>query len=286
MENQINKIKIALVFIAVIMFGSVAGAEFDFFFNTASALNGRSSSIGKIMSKYKNETKQAGPELRQANLALLWSISETASMCAILGGNVIGAAGMMDRKTRNSFMEMVNGSIDSCIHFISEKKHFLNAFEKVQDDRATKEFASELASQLRSMESEFNSFEIEREFNSLDSNQKKLIGNSGESKWVKKHDHVFLKYIGYIHLLEDRNHPVNQSDIELFRKLLKLINLDKDKEIITKYANEMVYKLDGLFVLTLRSEYETDDKQYIEFYSKTVDPVRVRVIEKLQKLND
>ena len=48
----------------------------------------------------------------------------------------------------------------------------------------------------------------------------------------------------------------------------------------------MVYKLDGLFVLTLRSEYETDDKQYIEFYSKTVDPVRVRVIEKLQKLND
>lgn len=148
-----------ILFITAVIYGSVAvGAETDSFFDAASALNGRGSSIGKTMSKYKKETKKAGSEQRQADLALLWSISETASMCAILGGNVIGAAGMMDGNSRNSFMAMVNGSIDGCMQFITEKKRFLNVIGKVRNDQTTKEFSSELANQLHSMEREFSTF--------------------------------------------------------------------------------------------------------------------------------
>ncbi|MEW8052080.1 MAG: hypothetical protein AB2784_19930 [Candidatus Thiodiazotropha endolucinida] len=151
--------KIVFLFIvASVLTSPVIGAEADAFFDTASALNGRGSSIGKTMSKYKKETKKSGSEQRQADLALLWSISETASMCAILSGNVIGAAGMMDRKSRKSFMKMVNGSVDGCKQFISEKKRFLSAIAKVRNDRATTQFAGELAVELSSMEREFNTF--------------------------------------------------------------------------------------------------------------------------------
>jgi hypothetical protein len=43
-------------------------------FDAASALNERGSSIGEVMTKYKAETKMAGPEQRQADLTLLWSM--------------------------------------------------------------------------------------------------------------------------------------------------------------------------------------------------------------------
>lgn len=110
------------------------------------------------MSKYTSEAKKSGHEQRQTDLVLLWSIAETGSMCAILNGNIIGAAGMMDKKSRNSYMEMVNDSITICKKIITEKIRFLDILPQVKDDKVTKLFATELASQLREMDREFNAF--------------------------------------------------------------------------------------------------------------------------------
>ena len=134
------------------------GAEADRFFDSASTLAGRSESIANIMSKYKSTTKGSGPDQRQADLALLWSIAETGSICAILGGNLIGAAGLMDRATRDDFMERVMGSILLCREFASEKRRFLDILPQVRNDEATKKFAADLAVQLRAMDAEFREF--------------------------------------------------------------------------------------------------------------------------------
>ncbi len=154
-----NKYLLALCASFMLFSSSILGAaEADRFFDAASTLNSRGSSIGKIMSKYTSEAKKNGHEQRQADLVLLWSIAETGSMCAILNGNIIGAAGMMDKKSRNSYMEMVNDSITICKKIITEKIRFLDVLPQVKDDKVTKLFATELASQLREMDREFNAF--------------------------------------------------------------------------------------------------------------------------------
>jgi len=110
------------------------------------------------MSKYASEMKKSDHEQRQADLVLLWSIAETGSMCAILSGNIIGAAGMMDKKSRNSYMRMVNDSITLCKQIITKKIRFLDVLLQIKDDKITKLFTTELASQFREMDREFNAF--------------------------------------------------------------------------------------------------------------------------------
>lgn len=136
----------------------LVAAEANSFFDAASTLNSRGSSIGKTMSKYTSEAKKNNNEQRQSDLVLLWSIAETGSMCAILNGNIIGAAGMMDKRSRNGYMEMVNDSITICKQIITEKVRFLDVLPQVKDDKVTKLFATELASQFREMDREFNAF--------------------------------------------------------------------------------------------------------------------------------
>lgn len=154
-----NKFLLALCASITFFSSSILGAaEADRFFDAASTLNSRGSSIGETLSKYTSEAKKSDHEQRQADLVLLWSIAETGSMCAILNGNIIGAAGMMDKKSRNGYMDIVNDSITICKKIITEKIRFLDALSQVKDDKATKLFATELASQLREMNREFNAF--------------------------------------------------------------------------------------------------------------------------------
>jgi hypothetical protein len=129
------------------------------FFDAAAKLNSRGVSFGQLLSEFKPMTQERGPEQRQADLAILWSIGETGSMCSILTGNIIGGAGLMDDQSRNSYMELVLGSISGCKQFISEKIGFLQAIGQVRTDAATIDFSQDLLNQLQLLRDELTGFE-------------------------------------------------------------------------------------------------------------------------------
>ena len=118
------RIPIAIFLLPCILLTTAAysdSGEVDRYFDFASALNDRGAQIGALMTRYKAALQTPAPEHVRADLALIWSISETASACSILLGNVIGATGMMDKENRESFRQMLDGSIKVCDRLAREK---------------------------------------------------------------------------------------------------------------------------------------------------------------------
>lgn len=154
-----HKSALALLFWVSIIPTIVYAAEEDLHFRAASALHARGASIAELMTTYKPAIRAKGTEQRQADLALLWTIAETGSVCAILGGNVIGAGGLMDSRARSDFKERISGSVDVCVQFIHEKVRFLGALAKARNDQSTVEFARALDVQMRALEKNLTDFE-------------------------------------------------------------------------------------------------------------------------------
>ena len=135
---------------------TTAGAtEQDLYFLAAYNLHSRGASIAGVMTRYKHTIRTKGTEQRQADLALLWSIAETGSMCAILGADIVGAVGLMDSSARADFKERMSGSVGICLQFIEEKVPFLNALTKARNDEIKIPFAGEIDTQLRALRKEF-----------------------------------------------------------------------------------------------------------------------------------
>lgn len=129
-------------------------ADSDEYFKAAENLSSRSSLIGETIGVYVKRAPSDMSSEEQSEFRYLLSVGETASMCALLNGNIVGAAGMMGENTRKNYTKMVQLSIQECKNFIEFRKSDLEVVSKRKNESILQSLASELVVHLLALEKE------------------------------------------------------------------------------------------------------------------------------------
>ncbi|MBB1295675.1 hypothetical protein [Pseudoalteromonas sp. SR41-4] len=147
--------KIIVSFVLLISLCSTYSyADSNEYFKAAGSLSSRSSLIGKTIGVFVNRAPSDMSIEEQSEFRYLLSVGETASMCALLNGNIVGAAGMMDENTRKNYTKMVRLSIQECKNFIDFRKSDLEVLSKSKNANILQSLASELLVHLLALEKE------------------------------------------------------------------------------------------------------------------------------------
>jgi len=130
------------------------GANAETYFRKAQTLAERNVAIVLGIRQYMEKENPGLTKIQEARMLYIMSVAETAGMCALLGGNIIGGAGEMSASKRKEYETIVTYSVDACRQFIEFRRMDLVILINEHKGTVLSDFAEDMVFQLNSLESE------------------------------------------------------------------------------------------------------------------------------------